>query len=353
MESNKIKAVILGNEEPDDHILWVRSCEKFRDYVDFRVVDLTGNKWFEEIHSQPFDVLLAKPGCVTASYKQLFDERIYILNSVCRYFVFPSADEIFVYENKRFLSYWLKANHVPHPVTDIFYSKAGAKEFVLAHDFPLVGKAGIGAAGSGVRILNNRDEALKYIETTFSGSGAPRRTGPNFSQKNVLKRGSRYLLHPGKILWKLKFYKRRSSNPQKDYILFQEFVPHEFEWRVVRIGDSFFAHKKLKIGDKASGSLLKGYDNPPLSLFDFSKKITDAHNFMSQALDIFETPQGYLINEMQCIFGQSDPYQMLIDGVAGRYNHDGNKWIFEPGDFNTNESYDLRIRYVLERLGRL
>ena len=27
----------------------------------------------------------------------------------------------------------------------------------------------------------------------------------------------------------------------------------------------------------------------------------------------------YLINEIQCIFGQSDPYQMIIDGNPGRY----------------------------------
>ena len=36
--------------------------------------------------------------------------------------------------------------------------------------------------------------------------------------------------------------------------------------------------------------------------------------FRSIALDVFEPSKGkYLINEAQCIFGQSDPYQMLVD----------------------------------------
>lgn len=45
----------------------------------------------------------------------------------------------------------------------------------------------------------------------------------------------------------------------------------------------------------------------------------DKFNFTSQAIDVFETGDQLLINEMQCIFGQSDPYQMLIDGEPGRY----------------------------------
>jgi len=142
----------------------------------------------------------------------------------------------------------------------------------------------------------------------------------------------------------------RSADVQNSFVLLQEYIPHDFEWRVVRIGDSFFAHKKLKMGEKASGSLLKNYDNPPFSILDFVKEVTDRFNFYSQSVDIFETENGYLINEMQCIFGQSDPYQMLVDGKPGRYINKSGKWIFEEGDFNTNESYDLRLQSALELL---
>ena len=113
------------------------------------------------------------------------------------------------------------------------------------------------------------------------------------------------------------------------------------------IGDSYFAHKKLKAGNKSSGSLLKNYDNPPVDLLDFVRQITDRHGFHSQAIDIFESTRGYLVNEMQCIFGQSDPYQMLIDGVSGRYLYLKDKWTFEKGDFTRNACYNLRLEFIL------
>ena len=78
----KIKAIILRNEKDDDHLLWVKACGEYSDKINFRVVDLTKNDWFEKINSEKFDILLAKPGGLTSRFKQLYDERIYILNKI-------------------------------------------------------------------------------------------------------------------------------------------------------------------------------------------------------------------------------------------------------------------------------
>ena len=84
---------------------------------------------------------------------------------------------------------------------------------------------------------------------------------------------------------------------------------------------------------------------------DFVKEITDHHNFRSQAVDIFETADGqYLVNEMQCTFGQSDPYQMVIDGEPGRYVYQSGKWIFEAGDFCQFECFLLRLDDFITQL---
>jgi glutathione synthase/RimK-type ligase-like ATP-grasp enzyme len=348
----KIKVVILRNEQATDHLLWIQACEAFKDQLEYSIVDITKNSWFESIQSRQFDILLAKPGGLTAPYKQLYDERIYILTTVLGYPVFPSADEIFIYENKRFLSYWLKANHIPHPKTDVFYNHKEAEEFLQMNVFPIVGKTNIGASGSGVRILKNRKEALNYITQTFSGKGAPKRFGPNIIQGDLFKRGINYFVHPEAIIDKLDIYKTKRSDFQKDFVIFQEYIQHNFEWRVVRIGDSFFAHKKIKIGEKASGSLVKGYENPPLDLLNFVKRITDKIEFFSQAIDIFESERGYLVNEMQCIFGQSDPYQMLVDNKPGRYRFIEDRWLFEQGEFNKNESFNLRVEFILQKYGK-
>jgi glutathione synthase/RimK-type ligase-like ATP-grasp enzyme len=348
----KMNCIILKNELDDDHLLWVRACEMFPKVIDYFIVDLIRNDWLERIQEKKPNVLLAKPGGVNQTFKQLYDERIYILERVLGYHVFPSAEEIFFYENKRFLASWLKANQIPHPATDVFYFQDEAFDAIGKSTFPLVAKTNIGASGSGVTILKTKAEAIQYVKNVFSGKGATQRTGPNLEKGGIIKRGLYYVFHPAKIKNKLRIYRLRSESIQKGFVILQEFIPHHFEWRVVRIGDSFFAHKKMVKGEKASGSLIKGYDNPPLSLFDFVKHITNKHKLYSQAVDIFETGQGYLVNEMQCIFGQSDPYQMLVDGKPGRYLFLNESWVFEEGDFNQLESYKLRIEHLIETLSK-
>ena len=344
----KLKVIILRNEHSDDHLQWENACNRNYNEIDYRVVNLTLNNWLEELHKQSFDILLAKPGGMTGLFKQLYDERIYILGQIIGYKIFPTPEEIFIYENKRFLSFWLMANKIPHPKTHVFYSNQEAQEFLSDITYPIVAKTNIGASGSGVTILNNRNSAFKYVDKTFFGKGAPQRYGPNFARGGLSKRGLHYLIYPQDIFKKLRIYKTKKENPQQGFVIFQEFIPNDFEWRVVRIGDSFFAHKKIKLKELASGSLKKKYENPPHSLLDFVKDLTDQHQFYSQAIDIFESGESFLINEMQCIFGQSDSYQMLVNNKPGRYRFIGGAWEFEEGEFATNACFDLRLQHIID-----
>ncbi len=349
MSQNIIRFAILQNESNSDYYHWVDACKKFGGGIQYKTIDLTKSKWFEEIIDYSPDILLTKPGGLTAPFKQLYDERLMILVKEMGFKCFPTLDEILIYENKRYLSYWLKANKIPHPETNVFYFLEEAIEFLKSTNYPVVGKVNIGASGSGVKILYNKNETLDYVKQSFYSKGSPRRWGPNLDKGNWLKRGLHYVLHPGDIEKKISKYRTIRADKQKGFVLLQEYIPHDFEWRIVVIGDSYFAHKKLKIGEKASGSLLKKYDNPSIRLFDFAKEIMDRFGFFSQAIDVFEKNDGsLLINEMQCIFGQSDPYQMLVEGRPGRYLLENSKWIFEEGNFNTNQSYDLRLKTAID-----
>lgn len=346
--NSKIKLAILANENPEDHALWLSACEKRSHEVEWVVIDLTANDWLLRITQSSSDVFVARPPGISALFKQLYDERLYIVAEIMKKPIYPSFQECMVYENKRLLAYLLSAQNIPHPVTSVFYFKEEALDHCFQGKYPLVAKTNIGASGSGVRILYNFAEAEKYLEASFSGKGSPKRWGPNTARGNWTGRAFYYILHPGKISSKLTLYARKKSEKQSGFVVLQEFVPHDFEWRCVRIGDSYFAHKKIATGGKASGTLEKGYDNPPLQLFDFLHEITQKLNFTSLAVDMFETASGkYLVNEMQCYFGQSDPYQMLIDGKPGRYVQGNGNWIFEEGMFNTNQSYDLRLEHLL------
>jgi len=348
----KLLIGILKNEIEDDHASWIKACEKYSNFVDYYVIDLFATDWIEQIEPNNPNVLVAKPSGQNSFFKNVYDEKVRILSEELGYDIYPSPKEIYFYENKRYLSFWLEANKIPHPSTNILFSQKAVDVFIDKNKkFPVVAKTNIGAAGSGVKILNNKQEVRKYSSKVFSGKGAPKRCGPNFKKKGIIKRGLKYLVSPNRINAQIKSYISRKRDKQTNFVLFQEYIPHTYEWRVVRIGDSFFAHKKVKKGDMASGTIEKVYDNPTLKLFDFVKKITDKHQLFSQAIDLFEFQNSYYINEMQCIFGQSDPFQMKINGKIGRYVWKNGEWVFEEGDFNSNKSYDLRLRYLLRKYG--
>ncbi len=344
---NPINVAILKNEDPYDHLNWVKACEDHKDAVQYRIIDLMKQSWMEDFRGSSFDCLLVRPGAKTSVFRNAYQERVEILATQLGYRVFPSLDELRIYENKRYLSYWLAANNIPHPATWTFYNKKDALNHISTCPFPLVGKINVGTSGDGVQILKGESSAREYIDLAFS-SGLRNRTGPKLTQRNLLADKFKKLAKPRELANRIKGYRQVAADAQTGFVILQEYIPHDFEWRIVRIGESFFAHKKIKSHGKASGSLLKEYENPPLQLLDFVKDMTDTHHFYSQAADIFIAPDGrYLINELQCIFGQSDPFQMKVDGKVGRYVQKDHHWIFQEGDFNQNESFNLRVAHVI------
>lgn len=347
----KIRLALLRNEVDDDHTNWLLACQERADRVDLEVVDITHHDWLDRVRDGRFDGLLTQPTGWSTRFKNLYDERTEILDEIFRIPMYPSRWEIRIYENKKYLSYWLKANRIPHPATYVFHFRDEALEFVRTADHPLVGKTNIGAGGSGVRILRTATEAERYIREVFSSRGATRSIGPKWRGSGFVGRVIRKLNDPAALRDRMKKYRILRGDVQRDMAILQQYVPHDFEWRAVRIGDSFFAHKKLVKGDRASGSLLKEYGAPPVPLLDLVRSITDEHRFYSQAIDLFEAPGGrFLVNEMQCIFGQSDPHQMIVDGVPGRYRYIADQWVFEAGEFNRFESYLLRLDHFLSVL---
>lgn len=347
---NKLEAVILANEFPGDHKPWVKACSDFADQINCRVVKLMNDDWHRQVKKQHCDILLLKPGGISSKKRQAYVDRVCALHQTSGISVFPSIEEILIYEDKRYFGNWCRENNIPTPATHIINDYDSAVEFAGKTEYPFVAKTAIGASGAGVRLISSNSEAVVYINDAFSGRGIRRRAGPDLNKTGIIRRASKYLFSPKEIGRKVFLYFQRAKERQTGFVIFQEYIPHDFEWRVVRIGESFFAHKKLVNNGKASGSLLKSYEDPPLDLLSFVKEITDRHKFFSQAVDIFETPRGYLINEMQCIFGQSDPYQMKVGGVPGRYLFRDGSWVFEEGDFAKNQCYNLRVEWVIKML---
>jgi hypothetical protein len=253
----------------------------------------------------------------------MFDERLHVLVKVLGKTIFPTYDEIWVYESKRRMKYWLEAHGVPHPATWVFYNREEALAFVDEASLPIVYKSDLGSGASGVRIFRKRAPLRRHIKRCFT-------------------RG-------------FTTYRRCRHDKEWGFVLLQEYVPGAREWRVVRIGDSYFGYEKVKKGEYHSGSLERRYGLLPVELLRFAKGVLDTECFKSMDLDVFETADGrYLVNELQTVFGMSRPEMCMVNGEAGRmlYQPESDAWTFEAGDFCRNHLCNLRVEVLLGMLER-
>lgn len=343
---NNIIFALLANENQNSTLQWEKSCNKYG--IKYDIIDLTASDWLEKVKMRKYDCFLLKPPGEVQRFKDLYNERVYIISKVLKYFVYPTYEEIIFHENKKLLAYFLEAENIPHPNTKIYYSKKEAYYHINNCKYPIVGKTSIGASGSGVKIINNYKAAKSYVDNAFSKRGIKRRFGPNRKIGSPVKWFMKTLHDYDYFKKRLKKYFEILSDRQIGLIIFQEYICHDYEWRIVKIGQSYFGHKKTKIGEMASGTKGIDYVHPQESLLTFVKNICDKYHFNSMAVDIFEHKNhGYVINEMQTIFGHVQNYIMKVGEKIGRYVNINGEWIFEEGDFNTNESYDLRVNDVI------
>ena len=137
-------------------------------------------------------------------------------------------------------------------------------------------------------------------------------------------------------------------------MIVQDFHKIKWEWRVLKIGNSYFGHQKLLKGNKASGSGLVGWVMPPIQVLNLAKSVCDKGGFAAMAVDIFETVDGrLLINEIQAQFGSYLDYQMMVDDKPGRLVYSDEKgFVWEEGVFNRLNSCLLRVQNFVEILSK-
>ena len=65
------------------------------------------------------------------------------------------------------------------------------------------------------------------------------------------------------------------------------------------------------------------------------------------AIDLFFINGTIYINEMQTLFGHKNTFICKVNGETGRFLYLNNKWVFDVGNFNKNESYNLRLQHII------
>lgn len=299
------------------HKSYISACRELG--ISYRLIDISGSDWIDRIQRSKCDAFLVWPSSVPTPLKDMFDDRIRIMVEDLGKVIYPSLKETWLYESKRRQHYWLTANGIPHPKTWVFYGLADALNFISDHPLPLVLKTNSGGAASGVYILRDRKLAHKTIRAAFKAGIRIRRNDPLDRQ-----RGAVYL---------------------------QEYFKDFREWRMVRIGESYFGHLKERIGDFHSGSGKVGWEAPSRKMLDFLHMVTEKGVFTSMDVDVFETSDGLLVNELQTVFGAGISIdQTRKEGKPGRFLNQNGKWIFQPGDFARNACSNLRVEHLVARL---
>lgn len=297
-----------------EHQNYITACLDLK--INYRVFDIRADNWKTLIKDSGCDMFLIWPTIYKPIQKTFWDERIWSLTQLLGKKVFPSEDLLWVYESKRRTKEWLEANGYDHPSTRVFFSKKAALSFIEMASFPLVLKTDQGAGSSGVYIIRTKKQAKKWISRAF-GSGIK------------LKNRGMHDVHSG-------------------YILFQEYLPNCKEWRIIRVGDSYFCRFKLKKGDFHSGSGDIVWARPPEKLLKLTQEISSHFELPNLNVDFFETEDGrFLVNELHALWGGK---VLKDEDLEGRYIHNQstNKWEFEKGDFFGHRCAELRIKWLLE-----
>ena len=301
------------------HDSYVAACRERG--ISYEIIDITGTDWMEKVERPGCDAFLVWPAIGLTTFKEMFDDRLRIMEEELGKIVYPTWRETWLLDNKRRTRDWLTANSIPLPRTWVFYDKKEAIDFAASTPLPVVFKTNSGGAASGVEIVRSRSRATRIVKRAFG--------------KGIVPRGGNPL------------------DRQRGSVLFQEYLPGVKEWRMIRIGDSYFGYLKGAVGDFHSGTHRKEWLDPGKPLLDLLKMVTDKGRFTSMNVDVFETHDGrYLVNELHALFGQSTTEQMRIEGRMGRYLHDSERdaWIFEEGDFARNACANIRVEWLVREI---
>jgi hypothetical protein len=303
-----------------DHWNYVAACRDLR--VAYKILDISGPDWLNVIRESGCDVFLVKPSVQLSIWKQMYDERLKIMAEELKVPIFPTHKELWIWESKRRMHDWLKVNSIAHPKTWVFYDRKEAIAFAEEAKLPVVYKSDMGSGASGIKIFRNRTSLRHHISRSF--------------KKGVTT------------------YRRGPMDKEWGFVIFQEYLPDVREWRIIRIGNSFFGYEKLKVGDFHSGAHQSRHGFPPEGILNFAETVTEIGSFLNVGLDIFETRRReYLINEIQTYFGMEFTKEMcVVDSNTGRLikNSKNGKWVFEPGSYCENRLCNLRIQTLLELL---
>ena len=303
--------------------------------VDYIVLDLFADDWIDQIKNSGIDGILVREKANISEYKEMYNERLWVIDKYLGIPIYPSWHELFLYENKRMYSYFFKTHGIQTPNTHVFYTKRDAMDYCKHASLPFVFKTNGGAAGSGVTIVRDRAKAYRMLRSVFG------HFNPRLAFGHVpFTRLKGFIPLP------------KFGMSQRHYAIIQEYIDVETEWRVIKIGETYAGY--MRPLDHGHGSCdLMEYGMPPEELLFLLKDISEKDRFDSLSLDVLVSKDHqFYVTEMQSLYGSFSPYQCMVDGKPGRIVFQEGKFIFEEGEsFFLINSNVLRVKDFVNKLG--
>lgn len=283
----KVKTVALIEDENDSSQFYFKRFKSFLNEhgIRHRTLTLRDSSFIDSVADH--DCLIFRPSPKPCRL-DILREQVHFIEKVLHVPVFPSFDELMLYENKRLQSWYIKNLGFPGIPSMISSCHEEVLGFLENVDPPYVFKTNTGASASGVELIKTKETARKLTRRVFS---------PNGSAGSC------------------------SYMRQKDYVIIQEFVPNTgFDLRICVVGDKVFGYyRQAAPGDfRASGSGILTFGKLPEKAVRIAVSLRDRLDLSFVAVDFIENLSGeYLIVEFSTFIGHRTAALYRENGVPG------------------------------------
>lgn len=256
-----------------------------------------------QTHAKEFDLILWH---TSSSFADQWEAKakIEFMEKHLRKICFPSSEAIWFYEDKARQNWLFEENSIPAIPTLVSFSKSEVLDYLETCQYPIVSKEATNSGSEGVRILKNKQQAIRFCNDVFG---------------------------PGHKILSSTYIK------QKDYIIFQNFVPNEgYDLRIIIIGQNYFGYyRDVPPGDfRASGSGLIVKKALPEEALYLAKEIKEklpptyyiSIDFLKSKID-----HKYYVIEVSIFNRIRSSEQLIVDGVPGKYVFENGGFKFHPG----------------------
>lgn len=236
---------------------WIEYCELYK--INYKLIDCYANDIIEQV--QDCHIIMWH-WHHTFTRDALFALQLIKTFEMMGKKVFPDTNTCWHYDDKIAQKYLFESVRAPFINTYVFYDKKTALDWINHTSFPKVFKLRGGAGAKNVSLSETKHDALRKINTAFSGGFSSRNRFTSLRERLWYFKRDKTLksfLSISKGLGRIFFLSESDKNAtiEKNYVYFQDFIPYnDHDIRVIVIGKRAFAIKRMvRDGDfRASGS---------------------------------------------------------------------------------------------------